>query len=703
MSNDMAKPLERPSAKYRSLSFRILLTLFLSFLSFELLLLYPITRFYEIHKLNCLEQQALVTIHTLFASASKMNVYPNENAQHNVSKIANSIMAYPLFKGIVIAREDENFLFHQGEKPSRSMNALPKLDYLSANLRETNGTRYDVTWNNDEDHLPFDVTVRLDTSHLSAEIEKFIWTTIGIMLIIALFNSMLAFVIFNNLVLKPFYKLKEHFLNIANHPAHLERWILKKFSDAEFGDIEKSCNTLLKRAVDAGKVLKAHDALFEMREEERSKELSQLANFNPITDLPNRNLLRETLAKYIEKAKEENNNIAVMFLRLRDFHEINNVYGQIIGTQFLKAVSHNLIENTPNGTFIAQLSTSHFAIARTGFKSAHQITNLAQWLLEIFNKPLLVADKKLLTTVNIGIAIFPIDANDAEGLMSNSNLALNRAIEAAPNSYQFYEANMNKITQARRSILVDLHYAIERNQLVAYYQPQVNLQNNQIIGVEALLRWMHPEKGFMPPGFFISLAEESGLIIPMGEWILKTACHQIKKWEAAGLPKLTMAVNLSGAQFKQKNILEVIHSALTESELPAEQLELEITESIIVDNIQTAIATLKGLRGLGLSVSIDDFGTGYSSLSYLRSFPIQKLKIDQSFVRDIGQTGDEKPIADIILLLAQNLNIHSIAEGIETEEQAEYLRSRGCQEGQGYLFGKPMSADEIQALFNHKS
>lgn len=769
MSNGYTKLFSGISYGRKKLSWRIFLTIFLAFLGFQLLLLYPIARYYEIAKLQSLEQQALLSIRTLFntlptktipsiqdmntgsvdntqgikniqgSTKNNTNTNPSLNTEDNlkneknphtdnnnvnthnehqpieyhsiheekseeVRKIAISLSHEPLFRGVVIAHSDGTPFLRFGEKPNRPMNDLPALSYISASLRDENGTRYDVSWDGEEDSLPYDVTLRLDTSHFEDMLGKFILKAFMLMVLLAMINTGIVYIIIKKTLLNSLQKLRAHLINISNDISHPERFILKQFPENEFGDIENTCNILLKKFMDAQRIIQTHDKVLELRVKERTHELLQLVNYDVLTELPNRNLLQSTVTELIEQAKKDNNNIVVMLIILRDFHEINNVYGQMVGTQLLKEVARILVENAPGGTFIAHLSTSRFAIARGGLVSAHHIANLARWLVELFNKPLMIQKQNILVSVNIGVAIYPMNGDDAESLIANANLALKRAIDGSPNSYEFYEMNMNKVTEARRSILVDLHYAIERNELIAYYQPQVNLKTNEIIGVEALIRWMHPEKGLMPPAFFLSLAEESGLIVPMGEWILEEACLQARKWQVLGLPKLSMAVNLSGSQFKQRNIIEVIRRILEKTEFPAEQLELEITESIIIDNIQTAIATMKALRTLGVSISLDDFGTGYSSLSYLRRFPVQKLKIDQSFVRDIDieQEKKEEPLADIILLLAQNLNIRSIAEGIETEEQAEYLRTRGCLEGQGYLFGKPMTADEIKTLVTSK-
>jgi len=681
------------------LLWRIVLPLFISILTIELLSLSPLIHYYEKQKLDALEQKGLTALQSLLhAQSTPFN--PQE-----ATKLAQELMSVDSsIKGIEMTRSDGTLFIRLGEKPEEATNARSKSTYLIQSLRTDNGTRYDVSWDTAKNNLPFDVVARLDTSDIAHKVHRALLNALILMLIIAVLITGITIFILKNAVFKPILSLKDRLLSVRKESNINEQPLATatatSFSSTEFGDIERTINQLATRLNDAQKTIKAHGSLLQLRVEERLNEISQHANYDPVTELPSRNLLKENLSQLIEQATTENKNVALLLLVLNDYHEINNAYGPDTGTDFLKKVARELTENMPAGTTVARMSSSQFALARGGLTGTHQIANLAQWILDLFTKPFFINEHNLLTSVNVGIAIFPIDGLTTDILISNANLALNRTKNSTPNTFQFYESNMNQLVEARRKMLLDMHYALERNELVAYYQPQVDLKTNKIIGVEALMRWMHPEKGLIPPGLFMSLAEESGLIIPMSEWMLLEACKQGMTWQKQGLPALTMAVNLSGKQFKQKNIVEVISRILMESQLPSHHLEVEITESIIVDNPQEAISIMKALRGLGLSISIDDFGTGYSSLSYLRRFPIQKLKIDQSFVKDLGQPGGhEKSLTDIIILLAKNLNLRVIAEGIETTEQADYLREKGCDEGQGYLFGKPLSTGDIVALF----
>lgn len=677
----------------RKMIFRTFFTL----LFIQLLFLYPLSAYFEKLQLDTIEQEGLMMARTLFEASL------DAGKSGKLADPLHALLKTSRLRGwVLLAPNDSANLLRIGLKPGIPMNNLPPWGFLFTPLRAEQGQYYDVFWDDQVHHIPYDVIARFDVSDISFKVYLFTLLTLACMLFSSFFIATIVFFIFRNTVFKSLSNLNYRLNEATTQSSHIRHWMTKEFSAFELGEIEKHINNLIQRLIDAQRTFKAHEAVLEMRVEERTKELSQLANYHIVTELPNRNLLKERLKEFIEQAKKDNKKVALLTLLLVDFHEINHAFGSSVGDLFLREVARNLSENAPGGACIAHVSTSQFTIAKGGMTGTHHVANLAQWMLDMFAKPISIDNQNISTTINIGISMFPLDGEDPEVLMNNANLALTRAKNAGPNSYQFYEANMNKITEVRRSMLVDLHYAVEGNQLVAYYQPQVDLNTNKIVGVEALIRWIHPDKGMIPPDLFIGIAEESGLIIEIGEWILKEACRQALKWEAAGLPKLNIAVNLSSIQFKQKNIVEIVNRTLIESGLPHNQLELEITESSIMDNIQQAIYTMKALLGIGVSLAIDDFGTGYSSLNYLRQFPVQKLKIDQSFVKDINldHKDGETPLADIILLLAQSLNLRTIAEGIENEAVAEYLKRKGCEEGQGYLYGKPMPADQIITLFN---
>jgi len=607
---------------------RVVCAVFCTLICIEAIAFYPITRYYEKKELDSLAERSLSVICTLFY------LLPQKPTNSEISQAANRLLNETPIRGIIVAHEDGTPFLRVGEKPGHAMNYLPRFGYFFTELRTEQGERYDVSWDNTETGLAFDITARLDGSKISEKISTFVFQTLFWMLAGAVFVTIWIWIALNRRVLIPLLALK-----------------------------------------------------------------TKLFNYHRVTELPTRNLLEQHLQQFIKQAEHDKKNVVLFVILLRDFHDITNAFGHSVSVRFLKEVGRHLTENMPAGSCVAHLSTSQFAVAKGGLAGTHQIANLAQWIVDLFDKPILVESYSVITTVNLGIAIYPIDCGDVESLMANAHLALNRAKAGIPNTYQFYETTMHRITEIRRTLLVDLHSALEKNQFRLYYQPQVDLITHQLVGVEALIRWQHPEKGLIPPSLFIPLAEESGLIVALGEWVIQTACQQILSWQAEGLPRLFTAVNLSAIQFAHQNIVDVISRILRKTDVPADQLELEITESAIMNNIPEAISTMKALKGLGVSLSLDDFGTGYASLSYLKQFPIHKLKIDQSFIRDIGKPEHENPLAGIIILLGLSLNLKIIAEGVETEVQANYLRDKGCHEGQGYLFGRPMPADQISEFF----
>lgn len=525
-------------------------------------------------------------------------------------------------------------------------------------------------------------------------------TSLVIMLIIAVSLSLLSSLVVSHWLRGRFLRPLSHLRKIlskakkaTNAPNAAQKSLKHHSKLDEINSIKMSVNQLLKQLNDSNKTITSYEAILELGVKERNKITHQITHFNIMTGLPNRNSIKEYLTDLIAKEKPSQKEMVILILELRDYQEITHAFDHRLGQLWIQEVAKMLSAHLPASTFIAHLTSSRFGIVQQGLDEPEQIITLAQWLLDLFNQPFTIAEEKLLTTVNLGISIYPQDGDDPESLLINANLALNRAKSENPNSYQFYEKEMNQNVTFKRNLLIDLHDAVKKNQFVVYFQPFVELKSHKLVGNEALMRWQHPEQGLISPAQFISLAEESGLMIRMGEWILREACKQTKAWQDQGFSNLFVAVNLSPIQFKQKNLISIVSDILTETALPPECLELEITESSVMSNIEQAITTMKALHALGINLSLDDFGTGYSSLSYLKKFPIQKLKIDQSFVRDLGMINNHKPLADIIILLSHSLNLKVIAEGVETITQLNYLQEKNCDEAQGYYFGKPMPAE----------
>ncbi len=426
--------------------------------------------------------------------------------------------------------------------------------------------------------------------------------------------------------------------------------------------------------------------------------LSFLAYHDTLTGLPNRTLLSDRLRHAMHEADRYERLVAVMFLDLDRFKVINDTLGHDIGDALLKAVAERLTSCVRAGDTVARLSGDEFTMVLANIAHIDDVTRVATKILDHFVSPFHVGGRELFVTASLGITLYPFDDNSLDNLLKNADIAMYHAKEQGRNTFQYYTAELNVRAERRLVLETALRKAQEKNELLLHYQPQVDLKTGRITGMEALLRWEHPDFGMIQPGEFIPLAEETGLIVPIGEWVLQTACAQTKTWQKSGFPTLRIAVNLSGRQLLEKNLPEVIERALRESGLEARYLDLELTESLLMQDTDETSSVMKELNKTGVLFSLDDFGTGYSSLSYLKRFPIDTLKIDQAFVRDITTDPDDAAITKAIIAMAHGLDIHVIAEGVETMEQMEFLRANRCDGMQGYYFSKPVPAETFGDL-----
>jgi len=419
--------------------------------------------------------------------------------------------------------------------------------------------------------------------------------------------------------------------------------------------------------------------------------IHRLAHFDPLTGLPNRSLLADRVGQAISRVERKGETLALVFLDLDRFKNVNDSLGHRIGDELLIQVAGRLQSNLRDEDTVSRLGGDEFILVLPG-TSADGVAHVAEKLMHSLASPYRIEQHELSITPSLGIAMYPADGENYETLSMSADAAMYRAKQGGRNTYRFFTREMQE--RSERTLLLEnaLRRALELGQLQLHYQPQISLVSKRIIGVEALLRWNHPELGAVSPGDFIPVAEDSGLILPIGEWVLRTAAAQMKTWQNAGLPPLVMAVNLSAVQFRQLRLPELISQILAEVDLSPECLELELTEGVAMDNPLAAIAVMNDLHSRGIRLSIDDFGTGYSSLSYLKRFKVYKLKIDQSFVRDISSDPEDEAIVDAIIGLSRNLGLQTIAEGVETDEQMALLRRKGCDEAQGYLFARPMPA-----------
>ncbi|WP_249383880.1 bifunctional diguanylate cyclase/phosphodiesterase [Chitinivorax sp. B] len=422
-----------------------------------------------------------------------------------------------------------------------------------------------------------------------------------------------------------------------------------------------------------------------------------IAEHDFLTNLPNRILLLDRATQAIGAAQRNGKQLAILFLDLDRFKNINDSLGHHIGDRLLKQVAQRLEACVRSSDTVSRLGGDEFIILLIDVDNVESVGHIADKVLKEITNTYLVDDYEFDITGSLGISLYPMDGNDMDTLIKNADAAMYHAKERGRNNYQFFSKEMNVRLVERLTMELALRKALDNEEFMLLYQPQVELCSGRITGAEALIRWMHSDFGVVPPGRFIPVTEESGLIIPIGKWVLETACLQAKAWEKAGYP-IVMAVNLSSVQFRQKDLLSTIVSALQRANLDPHLLELEITEGIILEGAERTIETMNALVRIGVKLSIDDFGTGYSSLSYLKRFPINKLKIDRSFVRDIDTDAGDAAITRAIIDMARNLNLKVIAEGVETKAHLDFLLAHGCDEYQGYYFAKPILAEEFERM-----
>ncbi|MEG3637781.1 sensor domain-containing protein [Magnetococcus sp. PR-3] len=428
------------------------------------------------------------------------------------------------------------------------------------------------------------------------------------------------------------------------------------------------------------------------------EQLERLAYYDPLTKLPNRALFQERLTQAIATAKRYDRYVGVLLLDLNRFKLINETYGHGVGDALLTQVAERIQERLRESDIVARINADTFAVTLSDLNQEAEVTGVANMLLKQFTTPFHVETHEFMVRTAMGIALYPSDGGDAETLLRHVENALGQAKKQGANSYRFYSVEMSNSSNQRLALEQEMHTALVQQDFVLHYQPKVDLRRGVVTGVESLIRWQHGSKGMISPAQFIPVAEETGLIVPMGQWILETACAQAKEISQQLDQPFTVAVNLSARQFQQRNLVDSIAEVLKQSRIDPAMLELEITESMMMGNVEKSIETLVAIRDMGVALAIDDFGTGYSSLSYLKRFPINTLKIDQSFVRDLAEDSGDAAIVSAIISMAQDLNLHVVAEGAENPEQVQFLKKRGCETVQGYFFSRPLPKNQLQTF-----
>ena len=455
-------------------------------------------------------------------------------------------------------------------------------------------------------------------------------------------------------------------------------------------------------------VVRIHGTVQDISERQRiEKQIRFLSYYDPLTGLPNRKHFKETLGQMIAYRQPQAAELSVLFISIDRFKRINETLGPNIGDRILKKFAERLVQGmqdearsqadaiNPSEMAVYRLGGNEFAVLLNPVNSADDSIKVAKSILQLMEASFPIKEHEIFLNINIGIAVYPEDGVDEDSFIKNGEFAMSHAKQQGQNTYQFFSKSLNLAAFHKLSMENNLRRAIERDELIVYYQPKVNMRNLQVIGCEALIRWQHPEFGLVSPAQFIPIAEDSGLITDISNWVLATACQQLHLWQQLGLPDLIMSVNVAANQFHQTHFSAQVQDILENLQLPPESLKLELTESMLMQNIEEALVTLCGIRALGVQISIDDFGTGYSSLAYLKKLPISELKIDRSFIQDIPFNEDDMAITKAILALAQSLSLEVVAEGIEHDAQAEFLMQHGCEVAQGFLYSKALPAPEF--------
>lgn len=531
-----------------------------------------------------------------------------------------------------------------------------------------------------------DLNITLDTSIYARDFLARTQVILFSSLFPAIALSLVLFLIYHWLLTKPLWRIIGNLAKInPDHPGATKLPMLEGHEKNELGLWIDTANQLLS-SIERNTRLR-HEA---------ESSLQRMAHYDPLTGLPNRQHLQLLLDHILEDANRRQRRVAVLCVGLDDFKGINEQFSYQIGDELLVALADRLGSLSAGLAALARLGSDRFVLVQTDIEQPYMAAELAQSILDDLEVPFCLGYQEVCLHATIGITLFPEDGHATEKLLQKAEQTMTLA-KRAHRRYQFYIASVDGEMRRRRTLEKDLREALLRNELQLYFQPQLSYQNHRVQGAEALLRWEHPDHGPVPPDQFVPLAEQNGSIIAIGEWVLEQACRQLREWHDQGFRDLHMAVNLSAVQLRHAGLPRLINRLLHTYQLPAGSLELEVTETSLMEDIQTAAGHLLGLRRSGARIAIDDFGTGYSSLSYLKSLPLDKIKIDKSFVRDLGKGGreDDATIVRTIIQLGNNLDKQVTAEGVETLAQEIYLISQGCHEGQGYLYSEPLSACEF--------
>ncbi len=603
---------------------------------------------------------------------------------------ADQIVTTTLVRGMAIYSPDLQLLGAYGEPVTLSLNGHTAME----NLRSADGGAYEVIYKPNDLGRRYTIIARLDTRDIGPALLDYINQTVAIMLLMSAFVTVVLMISLSRWLLEPILFMRDNLVSAADNPENPDIKDSPFDAQDEIGGTIALTQTLIQQNAENIRQIKSA----------AEDKIHKLAYYDSLTGLPNRSYFLQKLSDSARRATDEEDGnakrFAVIAMDLDHFKDINDSMGHNIGDAILRGVGKRLRAALPESAVVARSGEDEFAITMPLSTDINNARDVADKVAKVIrSEPFKVFNETFQVRASIGVSTFPDDATDPDQVLKNADVALNRAKEDGRDTIKEYSQEFDDAVKQRFKLLQDLRDALEAKELMVYYQPQFDLTSGKIIGAEALLRWFRRDDSkeggkFISPAEFVPIAEQSGLIVPIGEWVMRYSCQVAAEWQKAGLD-IRVAVNVSGAQFYQSDLVNFVSKCLKETGLKPHNLELEVTESVFMDDITHTIETLQHLHALGIELAIDDFGTGYSSLSYLRQFPIDRLKIDQSFIRNALNNNDDAAIARTIVRLGHSLNLKVIAEGVETKEHENFLREEKCDEVQGFRYSRPIPLDDL--------
>lgn len=658
------------------LLWRISLSLFVTFLAIQTCVFYfSHTNYKRLIEAN-IETSSRSMINTLISRQF------NGSQEFDPVAIAQTIVNNSRIAGVVIFNQRGEILAAEGE---RIENARDPFHWHKAHLAE-DWSRYEFALTPSDVGQPYRFLLRVDSGQIKPLTIDHAKDNFKILFALAVLVTFLLMVILSRWLLEPIITLRYNMDGAAKDPENPERYLTSFNSDDEIGIVVRSANEMIYQNAENIKAMK----------DQAKDTIHQLAYYDNLTGLPNRILYLQQLEKtiYVTQSRKEKK-VAVAVVDLDHFKDINDTMGHQAGDQILAAVGNRLKEKLPKDFYVSRTGEDEFAIISVMHEQDSLADKLTKMILEAMKEPFKAVGEEFQIRVSIGVACFPQDGSEANKLLKSADIALNQAKQEGRGTVRYYSADFDEAVSQRFNMLRHMRQAIENNDFDLFYQPQYDLRTGKMIGAEALIRWFKREEGkaervMVSPADFIPVAEQSGLIIPIGRWVLKEACTKALQIQKLTKNPFRIAINLSAVQMQEQNLIPDIKQILRETEIDPAKVELEVTESVFMDDVNRTISTMNSMKDLGVELAIDDFGTGYSNLSYLRQFPIDRLKVDQSFIRNALENKDDAAIAKTIIKLGQALGVKVIAEGVETSEHEAFLKAQDCDEVQGYFYAKPM-------------